>query len=738
MVHSLMRWLCLLFTLGALHAQGPMWPLERLYTRPFVWGARPDNLTWARKAPIACFLWNEEGNRFLDLYCHHPATNRRLRLTNLATLKDDFWLSPEALDSRRKNYLMPEPGLASFTLSDDGSRAAFLYKGDLFTVPTDASAPPFRWTRTKAPEAAPRFSPNGKLLATLRSGQLHTLDLTTGQLWQVTDFTPATEGAIRFYDWSPNGSEFLLLTTKGATRQLPLPNYSGQFVAAPPFNRSVASDEPLESALYLIPASGGHPRPLKPAPLGRKLWPDSPLWSPDGKRIAWSVISPDQKKQQILTYDAASGDVTIAAEDNDERWVFQSALDWSPDSSRLLFNSERDGFAHLYTVTPDGKDLKQLTQGRWETRGETTGFTCYDPHWRDDNWIYFNSTEASTAQRHFYRIRPDASAPHASAPHASAKERLSPTGGVNCGLASNDGAHRALMQATESQPFDLFLDGRRVTQSPRPEFASLPWPKTEFVAFPSRGDKAQVKAKLMFPPGYDPRARPAKPYPAIVYVHGAGIATSVLEQWGSYNELRSVFNAWLTARGFVVLDLDYRGSTGYGRDWRTGVYLHMGGLDLDDVLGGVDYLASLGNIDTKRLGIWGVSYGGFMTDMAMFRSPDTFRAGSGWASVNDWENYNAGYTQQRLNTPKSNPEAYRRSSPITFSGNLKNPLLIIHGMVDSNVLFQDAVQLTEKLIHEGKSFEHFYYPQEDHGFVRDETLRDAFRRTGDFFERHLK
>jgi dipeptidyl aminopeptidase/acylaminoacyl peptidase len=138
------------------------------------------------------------------------------------------------------------------------------------------------------------------------------------------------------------------------------------------------------------------------------------------------------------------------------------------------------------------------------------------------------------------------------------------------------------------------------------------------------------------------------------------------------------------------------------------------------------------------MGIWGVSYGGFMTDMAMFLSPNTFHAGAGWASVNDWENYNAGYTQQRLNTPKSNPEAYRRSSPINFSSGLKHPLLIIHGMVDSNVLFQDAVQLTEKLIQEGKTFEHFYYPQEDHGFVRDETLQDAFRRTGEFLERHLK
>lgn len=728
MVHSDMRWLTLLFAVTALQAQNPMWPLERLYTRPFVWGTRPDEIAWARRAPIACFLWNEEGNRFLDLYCASGSTGKRTRLTRLESLKDDFWIASEAKDSRRKNYLMPEPGLSSFTLSDDGSRAAFLYKGDLFTVPTDASAPPFRWTRTKAPETAARFSPGGRALATLRGGQIHTLDLTSGQLWQVTDFTPAAEGSIVFYSWSPDGTRFLVMTRKGTTRQLPLPNYSGQFVTAPNFARSVAADEPLEYALRLIDASGGEPRSLKPPPFGRKLNPDLPVWSPDSRRILWPVISADHKKQDILVYDAATGEATVAAHDEDERWVFASAAGWSPDSSRIFFNSERDGFAHIYTSGHDGKDPRQLTSGKWEARGEVTGFTCADPHWRDDGYLYFNSTEAGTAQRQFYRIRGD----------GTGKERLSPEGGVNCGLASHDGARFALLRATTAQPFDLWIGSRRITESPRPGFSSIPWPEMRYVSFPSRGDRAPVAGKLMLPPGYNPAARSAKPLPAVVYIHGAGIATSILEQWGSYQELRWVFNAWLASQGYAVLDLDYRGSTGYGRDWRTGVYLHMGGKDLDDVLGGVDYLASLGNIDTRRIGIWGVSYGGFMTDMAMFTAPGVFRAGASWAAVNDWENYSAGYTQERLNTPQSNPEAYRRSSPIIFSHNLKDPLLIIHGMVDSNVLFQDAVQLTEKLIHEGKSFEHFYYPEEDHGFVRDETLRDAFRRTAAFFERHLR
>src|SRR5262249_6755418 len=153
-----------------------------------------------------------------------------------------------------------------------------------------------------------------------------------------------------------------------------------------------------------------------------------------------------------------------------------------------------------------------------------------------------------------------------------------------------------------------------------------------------------------------------------------------------------------------------------------------------DVLGAVGYLRGLGNIDMSKLGIWGISYGGFMTNMAMFQSPDTFAAGASFASVNDWANYNAGYTEERLTKPAQNPEAYRRSSPIYFSNLLKNPLLIVHGMVDNNVLFQDAVQLAEKLIHEGKRFDQIYYPEESHAFVRDETWIDALKRTTEFFD----
>jgi dipeptidyl aminopeptidase/acylaminoacyl peptidase len=287
-------------------------------------------------------------------------------------------------------------------------------------------------------------------------------------------------------------------------------------------------------------------------------------------------------------------------------------------------------------------------------------------------------------------------------------------------------------------PFDLYVDGARVTSSPLPEFYRTRWAPTRFFTYPSLKDRKAVSARLLLPPGYAPDDPAQKPRPAIVYIHGSGYATSVLNQWGSYQELRFVFNNFLAQQGYVILEMDYRGSTDYGREWRSGVFLNMGGPDLEDVLGGVEYLRSLKNIDMSRVGIWGWSYGGFMTAMAMFRAPAVFQAGAAFSGVYDWANYNANYTDERLTSPAENPEAYQRSSPIHFSNQLQNHFLMLHGIVDNNVLFQEAVQLSEKLIHEGKQFEEAFYPEESHAYVRDETLRDAFGRTASFFDRYLK
>lgn len=700
------------------------WRIERLFTRPFTWGTTPQKAAWSKQGRTLLFLWNAEGKHFLDLYAYHPEQQRLARLTDLEHIADPINVSAAGKDARQKQYLAPSDGISEFDNSRDGARAAFSFHGDLYLVSTSGQEPPFRLTRTKTAESNPAFSPDASKLAFTRDGQLFVQDLGNGQLWQVTEIEG--EGAsLLGWGWSPDGKHFVYTVRTGAGRKLLLPNYSGRVVTAAGFPRTLPGDQAIEAKTYVVPSDGGAPVEMEPGPWGDKVYAfATPRWSPDSRLLLRAVVHPNLKQAAVVVMNAATGQARVVAEDKDAAWVEPNFADWSPDSQQILFTSERDGWEHLYVVSKEGGEARQLTRGAWEIDNDRT--FGHEPQWAGDS-IYFASTEAGTAERQFYRIRAD----------GSGKQRLSSHEGMNIGIVSEDGRDTAMLMADLQNPFDLYVAGRRVTRSPRAEFAAYAWPESRFVSFPSRGDGKPVAARLLLPPGYRPQDRRQKPHPAVFFIHGSGYATSVLKQWGAYQELRYAFNCYLANKGYVIVDLDYRGSSGYGRDWRTGVYLHMGGPDLDDVLGGVDYLRGLGNIDMRRIGIWGSSYGGFMTAMAMFLSPDTFHAGASFSAVDDWENYNAYYTEQRLTKPQENPEAYRRSSPIHFSSMLKNPFLIVHGIVDNNVMFQDAVQLSEKLIQEGKGFSEIYYPEESHIFVRDETLIDVFRRASEFFERNL-
>lgn len=711
-----LRLSCAFLWIGVLQAENLT--LERLFTRPYVWGTSPEQLKWSKQNHALVFLWNASGRRFLDLYAYHADSQELVRLTDLESQKDDLTLTPDEKDARRRQYPMPLPGIAEqFDVSADGARVTFVYRGDVFVASTASTKPVLRLTRTKEVESAPHFSPDGGRIAYLRAGQIYVHNCGDGALSQITD---VTGGAVREFEWSPDGSR-IAYRVAPAERTVLLPNYSGQFVVAPAVPRSLGGD-PVESTLWIVPAEGGKPTRGADSPFGASVtWTQPLAWSPDSTRVLQVAIHRQAKQLAVFVTDL-KGQTTVVYQESDPRWIYSSAALWSPDGSEILFSSERDGFAHLYKTSAAGGTPIQLTHGDWETFPGRFGS---DPQWVG-KFIYFGSTEVSTAERHFYRIHPD----------GTAKEQLTQGSGINRGFVAPDGAV-AYLRGDRQNPAEVYVNGRQVTRSTQAGFAQYPWPEIRYVRYKSRHDGKLVSAKVFLPPGYRLDDRNATPRLAIFFIHGAGYASSVYKQWGAYLPIAHVFNSYLANRGYVVIDPDYRGSSGYGRDWRSDVYLQLGGPDLGDVLGGVDYLHGLGNIDLSKLGIWGISYGGFMTNMALFKAPGVFQAGVAWAAVNDWENYTDPYTRQRLTTPQENPEAFQRSSPITFSGNLKNHLLMLHGMVDDNVLFQDAVQLTEKLIHEGKSFEHFFYPEESHLFYRDESLRDAFRRTSEWFDRYL-
>jgi dipeptidyl aminopeptidase/acylaminoacyl peptidase len=316
--------------------------------------------------------------------------------------------------------------------------------------------------------------------------------------------------------------------------------------------------------------------------------------------------------------------------------------------------------------------------------------------------------------------------------------------GNNQVTISPDETMLAIVRSYSNKPPELYLAPNRpgasskemgeikqITTSPTEEFFSYNWIDPPIVTFKAR-DGADVPARLYKP------AKWQRGGPAVLFVHGAGYLQNVHKWWSNYYR-EYMFHHLLMERGFIVMDVDYRASAGYGRDWRTGIYRHMGGKDLSDHVDAVKYLVAEHGVDAKRVGIYGGSYGGFITLMAMFTEPDVFAAGAALRPVTDWAHYNHPYTSNILNQPQNDAEAYKRSSPIYYAGGLKGALLICHGMVDVNVHFQDTVRLVQRLIELRKeNWELAVYPVEDHGFERASSWADEYKRILKLFETNLR
>jgi dipeptidyl aminopeptidase/acylaminoacyl peptidase len=311
--------------------------------------------------------------------------------------------------------------------------------------------------------------------------------------------------------------------------------------------------------------------------------------------------------------------------------------------------------------------------------------------------------------------------------------------GANDVTISPNEKNIAFLSSYSNIPWELYLQENKPAAKPEQvtfkgrssEFNSFSWQDPEIVTFKA-SDSATVYARLYKPISPDPLK------PAVIFVHGAGYLQNAHKWWSSYFR-EYMFHNFLAAQGYYVLDIDYRGSAGYGRDWRTGIYRHMGGRDLSDQLDGKKFLVDHFGIDPKRVGMYGGSYGGFLTLMAMFTTPDAFAAGAALRPVTDWANYNNGYTSNILNEPYNDSLAYHRSSPYYFAGGLKGHLLICHGMVDLNVNYQDAVKLSQRLIELGKdNWELASYPMEDHDFMDPSSWTDEYKRIFKLFETVLK
>ena len=455
----------------------------------------------------------------------------------------------------------------------------------------------------------------------------------------------------------------------------------------------------------------------------------SPVWSAKGTHVLLDIRAQDNKDRWLFLLNPATGKIKLLDRQHDTAWIggpgigggFGGANTGWIDENTCWFQSETTGYSHLYTINVITGEKKALTSGRFEVQDADLSI--------DKKYFYITTNEAAPGEQQFYRLSVTGGKP----------ERITTLTGANQVSLSPDEKQLAFLYSYSTKPWELYLQDNKPGAKPQQitnkaaseEFKSYAWKDPQLITITAR-DGAPVYARLYKP------ANQAASKPAVIFVHGAGYLQNAHKWWSSYFR-EYMFNNLLADNGYTVLDIDYRGSAGYGRDWRTGIYRFMGGKDLTDQVDAAKYMVDSLGVNAHNIGLYGGSYGGFITLMALFTTPDVFKAGAALRPVTDWAQYNHGYTSNILNEPFNDSIAYRRSSPYYFASGLKGNLLICHGIIDTNVNFQDAIKLSQRLIELGKdNWNIIGYPMEDHGFVEPSSWTDEYKRIFKLFETNLK
>jgi len=745
-------------------AQGFPLTVESIMRGPDLVGTSPFNVQFGADGRYVYFRWREPG---------------------VDTLDQDYRVSvapTQRIERLPRNAVDTIP-LANGAWSPDRRRQVVVLKGDLWLLEQNGARR--RLTQTPGAEFAPAWSLDGRTVFFTRDNNAWALDLTGGRLAQLTDIrrgpAPAApraaegasqKGSLRdqqreLFDFirrqvaeerlradtdtvstvkplflaerqsatrlqvAPDGRFVLATVTERARgdtvegRQVQMPVWVTQsgYVETQQIRTKVGDAQARQRAALIEVATGKVTWVQADTGNGKRETDASGVgFSFSGRHALVRVTSADYQDAWLVVVDLPSLERREVAHLHDDAWLdgpLGFTTGWIPASETVYYGSEETGYAHLYAVPAAGGRPRALTSGQWEVQDAEP-----EP---DGRTFYLHTNEGDFGQVHFYLL--DVA--------SGRRTQVTTAEGRQDVVVSPDGRTLAVLHSTANHPAELYFQVaqpgaamRKVTESTSPAFRTYDWIKPEIVVIPA-SDGVPVPARL-----YRPRGAPANGA-AVIFVHGAGYLQNVHKWWSSYYR-EYMFHHLLAAKGYAVLDLDYRGSAGHGRDWRTAIYRYMGGRDLDDQVSGARWLVANLGVDSSRIGIYGGSYGGFITLMALFTRPGVFAAGAALRPVTDWAHYNHPYTARILNEPQSDTLAYRRSSPVYFAEGLRGRLLICHGMVDDNVHFEDTVRLIQRLIELGKeNWEVAVYPVEPHGFRRNDSWTDEYRRILKMFDATL-
>jgi len=712
--------------------------LERLYSLPNLIGTAPKAFSWSADGRRLAFLWNDEGQNFHDVWMLDVADPNAepVRVTAMPQPEAPGVDSENALAlAEAKDRRERDRGVSLVTWHPDGQRMLLSFHGDLWVV--SPGSEPSRLTDGQGAEGSPSYSPSGELLAFLRQGDVWLMPAAGPSSAAVRRTDLARPGVrISGYQWSPDGTKIALLemdqrdvTVRG------IPDYLGEETQLVQARRAYPGESSVAQRIGVVDAT------LQTAGSADVQWidmssglddggrPDMLLnyrWSPDGERLAIDTSDLIAKDRRIFVADIG-GDASRTArlvvreqEPLNETFYYWQ-IEWSVDSRLLYFLSDREEDYHVWAVAPaeQGSQARRLTRGGWAV-------ASMHPV---DGGLVVVGNRGNAEQRHLFRV----------SDQGGDAVQLSRRPGTHAPSVSPDGRHAAVAFSSDGTPPELLLtaltpggDERQVTSSPVPEFSTYDWVEPEYVTFTSHVDGTSLNGRLTLPPNFDP----ARTYPAIL---GSVYTESVRNQWGG----RTAHPTWgldqyLAQEGYILLNVDMRGSWGRGRDHRRGIRLDYGGIDIDDLESGVQFLSTLGYVDMDRVGLWGSSYGGLMTAMSLFRKPGLYAAGIAGAPATSVWHALTGQMAVML-APEDSPAEYIDSSPFMHAHGLEDPLMIIHGMRDQVVLFKDTVTLVQRLISLGKDVDLVTLPNSGHGWDNESLTqtRFAFGKMVDFFNRHL-
>ena len=730
-------------------AQAEHLSIERLFADPALDGPSPRSVKISPDGARVSFLQGKSDDQNqLDLWEYNiDAAVSRLLVDSKVLLPGEEVLSDEEKARRERKRISSSRGIVEYFFAPDGTALLFPLGGDLYyydlkQTPDEAVR---RLTETKAFETDPKFSPKGNFVSFIRDQDLFAIELASGKERRLTrdgdglikngmaEFIAQEEMLRRTgYWWSPDESAiaFTRIDESPVAVYERFEIYAENFKVYPQRYPAAGTNNALIQ-LGVVGTKGGRTRWMD---LGEEtdIYVARVDWFPDAKHLAVQRQTRDQKRLDLLKLSVRDGSSKLLLSETSDTWIdLHDELTFLKDSEGFVWASSRSGFKHLYLYDLEGNLLRQLTSGEWVVAGNWLYKALLGVDESED-LIYFMATKDSPLERHLYRA-PLIEAAGRGIERITQEEGWhivdmskdgslfvdtfsSPDAPPSVSLHRTDGSRIAYLEQNaldDSHPYQRYLDHHA-----RMEFGTL-----------KAADGQTLYYRLIKPTGFQPDAK----YPAIVDVYGGPHGQRVRKKWNIG------WQQYMARNGYVVFALDNRGTSFRGVEFDAPIHLRLGSVEVEDQVAGVEFLKTFPFIDAQRIGIYGWSYGGYMTLMTMMKMPTVFAAGVSGAPVTDWLLYDTHYTERYLGHPGVDPRPYEASSVFPYVADLEKPLLVVHGMADDNVLFSNSTKLFKALQDEGLPFETMTYPGSKHGLIRQEKAGTHFFKTMKlFFDRHLK